>query len=190
MYICTAHLIRSKMVPGLVHLNYPHSYHSQAISPLIDTVSFLVKQTKFRIALYGVPLSVNAVCLLLCATLRYFGMKAELWNPEQYILITDVSHSKSANHEYRRHASEWNRSHICKTSMIVRVQARANFNDTVPLIYNFTFTCVYMHGTTQYLASQNPWFAVEKFFPTRRVVASRVAFHDTGLGISTIRVIP
>ena len=28
--------------------------------------------------------------------------------------------------------------------------------DTVPLIYNFTFTCMYTHGTTQYLASKNP----------------------------------
>ena len=60
---------------------------------------------------------------------------------------------------------------------------------TVPLIYNFTFTCVYTHGTTQYLASKNPCFAVEKIFSTRRVVASRVAFHDTSLGISTTRVI-
>ena len=54
---------------------------------------------------------------------------------------------------------------------------------TVPLIYNFTLTCVYTHGTTQYLASKNPWFAVEKVFSTRRVVASRVAFHDTSLDI-------
>ena len=61
---------------------------------------------------------------------------------------------------------------------------------TVPLIYNFTFTRVYMHGIMQYLASKNPWFAVEKIFFTRRVVASRVAFHDTCLGISTTRVIP
>ena len=60
---------------------------------------------------------------------------------------------------------------------------------TVPLIYNFTFTRMYTHGTTQYLASKNPWFAVEKFFSTRRVVASHVAFHDTSLGISTTRVI-
>ena len=60
---------------------------------------------------------------------------------------------------------------------------------TVPLIYNFTFTCVYTHGTMQYLASKNPWFAVEKFFSTRRVVASCVAFHDMSLGISTTRVI-
>ena len=41
----------------------------------------------------------------------------------------------------------------------------------------------------QYLASKNPWFAVEKFFSTRRVVASRMAFHDTSLGISMTRVI-
>ena len=54
---------------------------------------------------------------------------------------------------------------------------------TVPLIYNFTLTCVYTHGTTQYFASKNPWFAVEKVFSTRRVVASRVAFHDTSLDI-------
>ena len=65
----------------------------------------------------------------------------------------------------------------------------AGLFDTVPLIYNFTFTCVYTHGTTQYLASKNPWFAVEKFFSTRRVVSSRVAFHDTSFGISTTRVI-
>ena len=54
---------------------------------------------------------------------------------------------------------------------------------TVPLIYNFTLTCVYTHGTTQYLASKNPWFAVEKVFSTRRVVASRMAFHNTSLDI-------
>ena len=54
---------------------------------------------------------------------------------------------------------------------------------TVLLIYNFTLTYVYTHGTTQYLASKNPWFAVEKVFSTRRVVASRVAFHDTSLDI-------
>ena len=60
---------------------------------------------------------------------------------------------------------------------------------TVPLIYYFTFTRVYTHGTTQYLASKNPWFAMEKFFSTRRVVASRVTFHDTSLGISTTHVI-
>ena len=56
-------------------------------------------------------------------------------------------------------------------------------SNTVPLIYNFTLTCVYTHGTTQYLASKNPWFAVEKVFSTRRVVVSRVAFHDTSLDI-------
>ena len=60
---------------------------------------------------------------------------------------------------------------------------------TVPFIYNSTFTCVYTHGTTQYLASKNPWFAVENFFSTRRAVASRMTFHDTSLGISTTRVI-
>ena len=54
---------------------------------------------------------------------------------------------------------------------------------TVLLIYNFTLTCVYTHGTTQYFASKNPWFAVEKVFSTRQVVASRVAFHDTSLDI-------
>ena len=56
---------------------------------------------------------------------------------------------------------------------------------TVPLIYNFTFTCVYMHATTQYLAYKNPWFAVEKFFPRDE----SWYFHNTSLGISTTRVI-
>ena len=77
---------------------------------------------------------------------------------------------------------------------------------TVPLIYNFTFTCVYTHGTTQYLASKNPWFAVEKNFPrdeswhlawhfTTRVLAfprhvsfpQDVDFHITNHGIYTQR---
>ena len=48
---------------------------------------------------------------------------------------------------------------------------------TVPLIYNFTFTRVYTHGTTQYLASKNPWFAVEKFFP--RDESWHLAWHFT-----------
>ena len=60
---------------------------------------------------------------------------------------------------------------------------------TVPLIYNFTFTRVYTHGITQYLASKNPCFIVEKFFSTTRIVESRVAFHDMSLGIFTTHVI-
>ena len=54
---------------------------------------------------------------------------------------------------------------------------------TVPLIYNFTFTRMYTHGTMQYLVCKNPWFAVEKFFSMRQVMAfSRHLswhFHDT-----------
>ena len=72
---------------------------------------------------------------------------------------------------------------------VIVVSSHHQWIYTVLLIYNFTFTCVYTHGTMQYLASKNPWFAVEKFFSTRRVVASRTAFHDMSLGISMTHVI-
>ena len=41
----------------------------------------------------------------------------------------------------------------------------------VPLIYNFTFTRVYMHGIMWYLKRKNSWFAMENFNFTKQVVA-------------------
>ena len=68
-------------------------------------------------------------------------------------------------------------SKVKKLWIQVRGQKFGKESDTVPLIYNFTFTCVYTHGTTRYLAWKIPWFAMEIFF------------HKTSRGIFTTRVL-
>ena len=46
-----------------------------------------------------------------------------------------------------------------------------HFPATVPLYYDFIFTCVDMHGATQYFACQMPKFPVKICISTRRDVA-------------------